>query len=127
MTVSRCRVCRVMRENSLSNAYGRKRFKVHSGAVDEADVPNAVARGLGGGAPRTHICSDLTYVRVGASWSYACLPVNPCNRGIVAHSAGPRKDARLVKPAFAMPPFPISDIEFSKWTAAASSTTPRST
>ena len=32
-----------------------------------ADVPNAVARGLGGRAPRTHICSDLAYVRVGAS------------------------------------------------------------
>ncbi|MGE9982308.1 IS3 family transposase, partial [Collinsella sp. SGI.184] len=34
-----------------------------------------------------------------------------CNREIVGHSAGPRKDARLVKPAFATPSFPISDIE----------------
>ena len=109
--VGRRRVCRVMRENGLAGAYGGKRFKVHPGAVNEADAPNVVARGLGGGAPRTHICSDLTCVRVGASWNYVCLPVDLCNREIVGHSAGPRKDARLVKPAFATPSFPISDIE----------------
>lgn len=65
VTVSRRRVCRIMRENGLVDAYGRKRFKVHPGAVNEADVPNVAARGFGGRAPRTHICSDLTYVRVG--------------------------------------------------------------
>ena len=31
--------------------------------------------------------------------------------GIVGHSAGPGKDARPVKPAFATPSFPIPDIE----------------
>ncbi|MGE9974378.1 IS3 family transposase, partial [Collinsella sp. SGI.178] len=76
VTVSRRRVCRIMRENGLVSAYGRKRFKVHPGAVNEADVPNVVARGFGGRAPRTHICSDLTYVRVGASWNYVCLLVD---------------------------------------------------
>ena len=111
VTVSRRRVCRIMRGNGLSSAYGRKRFRVHPGAVDEADVPNAVARGFGGRAPRTHICSDLTYVRVGTSWNYACLLVDPCNREIVGHSAGPGKDARPVKSAFATLSFPISDIE----------------
>ena len=36
----------------------------------------------------------------------------PRNRGgIVGHSAGPGKDARPVKPAFATPSFPIPDIE----------------
>ena len=29
VTVSRRRVCRIMRENGLVSAYGRKRFKVH--------------------------------------------------------------------------------------------------
>ena len=100
-----------MRENGLVGAYGRKRFKVYPGAVNEANVPNVVARGFGGRAPRTHICSDLTYVRVGASWNYVCLLVDLYNREIVGHSAGPRKDARLVKSAFATPSFPISDIE----------------
>ena len=46
VTVSRRRVCRIMRENGLVSAYGRKRFKVHPGAVNEADVPNVVARGV---------------------------------------------------------------------------------
>ena len=111
VTVSRRRVCHIMGENGPVGAYGRKRFKVHPGAVNEADVPNVVARGFGGRAPRTHISSDLACVRVGASWNYVCLLVDPCNREIVGHSAGPRKDARPVKPAFATPSFPISDIE----------------
>lgn len=111
VTVSRRRVCRIMRENGLVSAYGGKRSRVRPGAADGADVPNVVARGFGGRAPRTHICSDLTYVRVGASWSYVCLLVDPCNREIVGHSAGPGKDARLVKSAFATLSFPISDIE----------------
>ena len=84
---------------------------MHPGAVNEADVPNVVARGFGGRAPRTHICSDPTYVRVGASRNYVRLLVDPCNREIVGHSAGPGKDARLVKSAFATLSFPISDIE----------------
>lgn len=46
-----------------------------------------------------------------ASWNYACLLVDPCSREIVGHSAGPGKDARLVKSAFATLSFPISDIE----------------
>lgn len=49
--------------------------------------------------------------RVGASWNYVCLLVDLYNREIVGHSAGPRKDARLVKSAFATLSFPISDIE----------------
>lgn len=81
------------------------------GAVNEADAPNAVARGFGGRAPRTHICSDLTCVRVGASWNCVCLLVDPCNREVVGRSAGPGEDAKPVKPAFATLSFPISGIE----------------
>ena len=99
-----------MRENGLVSAYGRKRFKVHPGAVNEADVPNVVARGFGGRAPRTHIYSDLDYVRVGASWNYVC-PLVFYNREVVGHSAGPWKDARLVRSAFATLSFPISNVE----------------
>ena len=64
-----------------------------------------------GTRPRTHVCSDLTYVRVGGGWNYVCLLVDPSNREIVGHSAGPRKDAALVRAAFATLEFPISDIE----------------
>ena len=111
VTVSRRRVCRIMGENGPVSACDRKRFKARPGAASEADVPNAVACGFGGRAPRTHICSDLAYVRVGASWNCACLLVDPCNREIVGHSAGPGKGARPVRSAFATLFFPISDIE----------------
>lgn len=100
-----------MRENGPVGVYGRKRLKAHPGAADEADVPNAVARGLGGRAPRTHICGDLACASVGASWNCACLLVDPCNGEVVGRSAGPGKDARPVKSAFATLSFPISDIE----------------
>lgn len=99
-----------MRENGLSSAYGRKRFKVHPGKPNEAELPNLVAREFDGRAPRTHVCSDLTYVRAGGSWCYACLLVDLYNREIVGHAAGSRRDALLVKAAFATLEFPISDI-----------------
>lgn len=79
-TVSRRRICRIMRENGLSSAYGRKKIKVNPGRPNEADAPNIVARGFRGRAPRTHVCSDLTYVRVGGRWNYVCLLINPYNR-----------------------------------------------
>ena len=91
-----------MRENGLAGAYCRKRFKVRPGAVNEADVPNVVARGFGGRAPRTHICSDLACVRVGASWNYVCPLVDLCNGEIVGHSAGPRRDARAPSQALGL-------------------------
>ena len=72
-------------------------------------MPNVVARGWRQGAAHPYMQRpDL--VRVGASWNYVCLLV-PLQQGIVGHSAGPRKDARLVKSAFATLSFPISDIE----------------
>ena len=74
-------------------------------------MPNIVSQGFGGRAPRTHIRSDLTYVRVGASWNYVCLFIDLYNREIVGHSASPKKNAWLVKAAFATREFPISDSE----------------
>ncbi len=50
-------------------------------------------------------------MRVGASRNYVCLLVDLYNREVVGHSAGPWKDARLVRSAFATPSFPISDVE----------------
>ena len=111
ITASRRRICRIMRENGLVSAYGRKKFKRHRDVPNGADVPNVVARRFGGRAPRTHVCSDLTYVRVGGGWNYVCLLVDLHNREIVGHSAGPRKDADLVRAAFATLEFPMSDIE----------------
>lgn len=127
ITASRRRICRIMRESGLASAYGRKKPECHPGRSNEADPPNAAAGQFGGREPRTHACSDLTCVRVGGGWSYVCLPADLANREIVGHSAGPRKDAELVRAAFATvePPFPTS--RFSIPIAAANSTTPRST
>ena len=88
VVASRRRISRIMRENGLSSAYGRKRFKAHPGKPNEAELPNVLDRSFDGYAPRTHVCSDLTYVRAGGSWCYVCLPVDLYNREIVGHSAG---------------------------------------
>lgn len=100
-----------MGENGLSGAYGRERFEAHPGKPNEAELPNVLDRPLDGHAPRTHVCSDLTYVRAGGPRCYVRLPADPCNGEIAGYSAGSSKGAKLVKAAFATPGFPISDIE----------------
>ena len=111
VVASRRRISRIMRENGLSSAYGRKRFKAHPGKPNEAEPPNAPDRSFDGHAPRTRVCGDLTCVRAGGSRCHACLLVDLCSREIVGRSAGSSKGAKLVKAAFATLEFPISDIE----------------
>lgn len=110
-TLSRRRITRIMKENSLVSAYSQKKYKQHGGKVNEADLPNVINREFCGYEARTHIAGDLTYVRVGGKWCYVCLLVDLANREIVGHSAGDRKDARLVKSAFATLGFPLTDVE----------------
>lgn len=114
VVASRRRISRIMRGNGLSSAYGRKRFKAHPGKPNEAEPPNAPDRSFDGYAPRTHVRSDLAYVRAGGSWRHVCLLVDLCNRETVGRSAGSSKGAKLVKAAFATLEFPISDIEVSR-------------
>lgn len=103
-----------MRENGLSGAYGRRRFKAHPGKPNEAELPSVLDRPLDGHAPRTRVCSDLAYVRAGGPWCHVRLLVDLYNGEIAGHSAGSGKGAKLVKAAFATPGFPISDIEASR-------------
>lgn len=110
-TASRGRICRIMRESGPTGAYGRKKLKCRPGKPNEADLPNVAVRQLGGRAPRTHVRSDLAYVRVGGGWNCVCLPIGLRNREIVGHSAGPRKGADPVGAALAALEFPTSDIE----------------
>ena len=111
---SRRRISRIMGENGLSSAYGRRRFKARPGKPSEAELPNVLDRSFDGRAPRAHVCSDLACVRAGGSRCCVCLLVDPCNREVVGRSAGSGKGARLAKAAFATPGFPISDIEASR-------------
>ena len=62
----------------------------------------------------THICSDLTYVRLGAAWCYVCLLIDLYNREIVGHAASESKDAALVMAAFATLEFPLCDTGVSR-------------
>lgn len=110
IVASRRRISRIMRDNGLASAYSG-RPPARRSRPNPADLPNIVNREFDGRAPRTHICSDLTYVRVGGRWCYVCLLVDLYNREIVGHAASDRKDARLVKAAFATVPFPLFDIE----------------
>ncbi len=111
LCASRRRIGRIMKENGLVGAYAKAEFKAHVGNPNEADPPNIVAREFDGRAPRTHVVSDLTYVRAGGRWNCACLLVDLHNREIVGHAADGRKDARLVKSAFAAVSFPLTDID----------------
>lgn len=114
VVASRRRISRIMRENGLSSAYGRRRFEAHPGKPNEAEPPNVLDRSFDGCAPRAHVRSDLACVRAGGSWRCVCLLVDLCSRGIVGRSAGSSKGAKLVKAAFATLESPISDIGVSR-------------
>lgn len=109
VVASRRRISRIMRENGLSSAHGRKRFKARPGKPNEAELPNVPDRSFDGCAPRTHACGDPACVRVGGPRRHACPSTPATGRSSAARREAAR--GRLVKAAFATPGFPISDIE----------------
>lgn len=111
IVLSRHRICRIMADGGMTNAYSRPACKAHRAIVNEADLPNILDRTFSGYAPHTHLASDLTYVRVGGVWHYICLLIDLANRSIAGHAVGPRRDADLVLAAFATLDFPLCDIQ----------------
>lgn len=111
IVASRRRIGRVMKERGLASCYTKAKFKPRPDRPNEAELPNVLAREFDGYAPHTHVVSDLTYVRVLGAWCYICLIIDLYNREIVGHAAGPKKDANLVKAAFATLAFPLFDID----------------
>ena len=95
-----------MKRRGMTSVYARRTFKPHRTRVNEARLANIIDREFDGYEPRTHLASDLTYVRVGGKWAYACLLIGLANRGITGHSAGRARDASLVLGAFATLGFP---------------------
>ena len=65
VTASRRRIGNIMREQGMTSAYTRRRFKPHGTRVNEAKLANLLGREFDGYAPHVHLTSDLTYVRVG--------------------------------------------------------------
>jgi transposase InsO family protein len=101
LVVSRRRIGRVMNKRGLVSAYTRKKYRVHSARSNESAVPNLLGRNFNGHVPGACVVSDLTYVQVGGRWSYICLLLDLGAREIIGYSAGPHKDAELVRRAFA--------------------------
>lgn len=110
-TALRRRIGNILKANSLCCIRKNKKAPKAKSRVNQADIPNILSQVFSGYKPHTHICSDLTYVRIYGKWCYICLLIDLHDREIVGHAAAKRKDARLVKSAFATLDFPISDIE----------------
>ena len=111
VTASRRRIGNIMREQGMTSAYARRRSEPYKTRVNEAKLANLLDREFDGYAPRTHLASDLTYVRVGSGWAYVCLLAGLANRGITGHSVGRARDAGLVLAAFATLDFPLADVQ----------------
>ena len=87
VTASRRRIVNIMKRRGMTSAYARRTFKPHKTRVNEARLANILDREFDGYEPRTHLASDLTYVRVGGKWAYVCLLIDLANRSIAGHSA----------------------------------------
>jgi len=98
--VSRRKIGRIMKKHGLVSKYTIAQFKVHKDECNEAITKNIVDRQFDERDYRDVVVSDLTYVRVGSHWNYICVLLDLFNREIIGYSAGPRKDAELVKAAF---------------------------
>ena len=101
INVSVRRISRNMRELGISSVYQNKKYKAIKTAVNESNVPNRFNREFNDKKPYEVIVSDLTYARVKDYWQYVCILLDLLNREIAGYSVGPRKDAVLVKSAFA--------------------------
>lgn len=111
VTASRRRIVNIMKRRGMTSAYARRTFKPHKTRVNEARLANILDREFDGYEPRTHLASDLTYVRVGGKWAYACLLIDLANRSIAGHSADTSRTADLVMAAFATLDFPLTEVE----------------
>ena len=101
INVSVRRITRNMKELGLISVYKTKKYRVIKGSTNESCVPNILARDFGDKLPYEAVVSDLTYARVRDRWHYVCILLDLHNREIIGHSAGPRKNAPLVRSAFA--------------------------
>ncbi|MGR4750303.1 IS3 family transposase [Bifidobacterium adolescentis] len=111
VTASRRRIVNIMKRRGMTSAYARRTFKPHKTRVNEARLANILDREFDGYEPRTHLASDLTYVRVGGKWVYVCLLIDLANRSIAGHSADTGRTADLVMAAFATLDFPLTEVE----------------
>lgn len=111
VVVSRRKIARIMKALGLESAYSCKKFKAVKSTVNDADVPNLLARNFNDHSAYAAVVSDLTYVRVNYKWNYICILLDLHNREIIGYSAGAHKDAQLVFDAFATVQVPLDQIQ----------------
>lgn len=109
--VSRRRIGRIMREQSLVSKYTVAQFKPSKSTVNESEIGNKLNREFNQNEELKVVVSDLTYVRVGNKWHYICLLTDLFNREIIGYSAGPNKSASLVQQAFASVPYNLYNLK----------------
>jgi transposase InsO family protein len=101
ITLSRRKIGRIMKLRGLESAYTRRKYRNHNKKSNESAVPNLLDRQFDGQGHLCAVVSDLTYVRVGSKWAYVCILLDLHNREIIGYSSGGRRDAALVRSAFA--------------------------
>ena len=101
ITLSRRKICRIMRRLGLESAYTRRKYRKRSKETNSSPTPNLLDRQFDGRERLAAVVSDLTYVRVGSKWHYVCILLDLHNREIIGFSSGAHKDAALVYSAFA--------------------------
>jgi len=109
--VSKRRLCHIMKELGLRAGLGRKKPMSTKQRSNQADTQNILNRRFDAQEPYAAVVSDLTYVRSGQKWHYVCILLDLHNREIIGHSAGVRKDAKLVYETFASVSLPLNRMQ----------------
>ncbi len=111
LNLSRCRIRRIMKEHGCESVYTIKKYRAPKREVNESATPNRLAREFNQRAPLEVIVSDLTYLRVAQTWHYLCPVQDLFNREIIGWSIGAKKNGELVKQAFLMSEYNLSEIQ----------------
>ncbi|KFI91537.1 integrase core domain protein [Bifidobacterium saguini DSM 23967] len=102
-----------MKVRGMTSSYSKAAYRPHPSRPNDDPAPNLLAREFNGYRPRTHLASDLTYVRVGNSWAYIRLLIDLANREIAGHSVGIKHDLCFVKLGWAVLAFLL--VRLSGW------------
>lgn len=111
ITVSRRKICRIMKKHALISSYTVKQYKVEKTTCNNKAIRNKVDRHFNNRESLEACVSDLTYVRVGNSWNYICAIIDLHNREIIGYSVGKNKSADLVKEAIYSIRYPLNKIK----------------
>lgn len=112
VTASRRRIGGIMREQSMTSAYTRRRSKPHGMRPTRPGSRTYWTAGPTA-TPRTRVRRAILPMSAsaGGGWAYVCLLVGLADRGIAGHSAGRARDTGLVLAAFATLDFPLTDVQ----------------